>query len=82
MQRLILGITLMISFTFLLSDVWYYHPDPVSNQGDWRAEEYHYYDWQAYGVEETITSPFYQFDAAHLNAVNQGAEADFQPEDG
>jgi hypothetical protein len=82
MQRLFLGITLMISFTVLLSDVWYYHPDPTINQGDWRSPEYHYYDWQAYGVEETITSPFYQFDAAHLNAINLGSDSDFQPEDG
>jgi len=83
MKRLLLFLILIIFTTIdLTGDVWYYHPDPELNQGDWRSEEYYYYDWEAYGVNETITSPFFQYEATHLNSINQGVDADFQPEDG
>ncbi len=83
MKRLLLLLLLLtIFFTHLICDVWYFHPDPELNEGDWRADEYYYYDWEAYNVDPTITSPFYLPEVAHLDAINLCDESDFQPEDG
>jgi tetratricopeptide (TPR) repeat protein len=82
MKRLLFPVLLLLLSIGLSGDIWYYHPDPELNQGDWRADEYYYYDWEAYSVSETITSPFYQYGSSHLNALNQGPDSDFQPEDG
>ncbi|MDO9578302.1 MAG: T9SS type A sorting domain-containing protein [Candidatus Cloacimonadales bacterium] len=82
MNRLLFVIALLIFTATAFCDVWYYNPDPTLNQGDWRAESYHYYDWEIYNTEENIGSPFYQSNQAHLNAINLGADSDFQPEDG
>ena len=82
MKQLLLTFVLLILAATAFCDVWYYDPDPALNQGDWRAEYYHYYDWEIYNTPENLGSPFYQFGDAHLNAINLGAESDFQPEDG
>jgi len=82
MKRLFFLPLLLLFTTELICDVWYYDPDPQIMVNDWRADEYYYYDWEAYNITETITSPFYQIEASHLNAINQEADSDFQPEDG
>ncbi len=80
--RNFLTILLLVIVATALCDVWHYNPDPALNQGDWRAEYYHYYDWEIYNTQEDIGSPFYQEDDTHLNAINLGADSDFQPDDG
>lgn len=83
MKRILIPLLLLMTFVILNGETWIHSSDPAQNQGDWRADLYYYYDHLDYGLTNPeIGSPFYQIEDSHLNAINQGAESDFNPEDG
>ncbi|MCF7919037.1 MAG: T9SS type A sorting domain-containing protein [Candidatus Cloacimonetes bacterium] len=76
-------IAMLLLIATAFSDVWYFDPDPELNQGDWRAEEYYFYDYDVYAPNlETISSPFYSPQCGQLDNIALSSESDFQPEDG
>ncbi|MCB5251880.1 MAG: hypothetical protein RBR69_01780 [Candidatus Cloacimonadaceae bacterium] len=74
--KIVMVALMLLMVSSLLCDVW----DTATGTGNWQSSQYKLY---IDGTEPTFTaSPFYSILVSHLNDINQGADADFKPEDG